>query len=75
MSILDAIMSRILSKSSSIYKVLELLEKIIKKCSNSIIPYHNKVWPYLLYPYIYHYTKMCNLIYIYLYIYLDFGMY
>eukprot|EP00833_Pecoramyces_ruminatium_P006442 jgi/Orpsp1_1/1180474/evm.model.c7180000073551.2 len=42
MSILDEIMSRILSKSSSIFKILELLEKIIKKCSNSIIQYHNK---------------------------------
>ncbi|ORX86912.1 hypothetical protein BCR32DRAFT_289709 [Anaeromyces robustus] len=43
MSILDAIMSRIVSKSSSIFKILELLEKIIRKCSNSIIPYHNKI--------------------------------
>ncbi|OUM69556.1 hypothetical protein PIROE2DRAFT_2418, partial [Piromyces sp. E2] len=43
MSILDAIMSRIISKSSSIYKILELFEKIISKCSNSIIPYHNKI--------------------------------
>ena len=43
MSILDAIMSRIISKSSSIYKILELFERIISKCSNSIIPYHNKV--------------------------------
>jgi hypothetical protein len=42
MSILDEIMSRILSKSSSIFKILELFEKIIKKCSNATIPYHNK---------------------------------
>jgi hypothetical protein len=43
MSILDEIMSRILSKSSSIFKILELFEKIIKKCSNATIPYHNKI--------------------------------
>ncbi|ORX55468.1 hypothetical protein BCR36DRAFT_403038 [Piromyces finnis] len=43
MSILDSIMSRIISKSSSIYKILELFEKIIKKCSNQIVPYHNKI--------------------------------